>query len=223
MSTLAIAMTTCPRKEAYAFRAVASLRAAGFTETLHVFAEPDSPELTQFANLTIHPAETKLGCFQNWRRAATWLYENLAEDWLMVLQDDVIWCHDACTQLGRAIHQPGLQAVGMLSPYTSKAMVPTGAKTGWLNAKFHNRAFWGALAVCMPRASLGSLLALDRFRNHPHHRKVDVVIGNCFRDLGLAIKVHVPSLADHIGKISTLGRHKFLHNQWGRNGFRFSS
>ncbi len=220
--TLALAMTSCPRPEPYVTSALVSLRDAGFHEPLHVFNEPDSHDVAAFPNVVTHDNPTQLGCFPNWKNALTWMVENAAWDWVLMLQDDVVWRNDSARQMHQAINAPALQQVGFISPYTSKAMIPKVPNpSGWVDAKFHNKAFWGALAICMPRSSAQSLLAFQRFRDHKHHRKLDVIVGNCFRDMDQAIKVHVPSLADHIGHISTLGRHKIKGNAWGRKGAGF--
>jgi hypothetical protein len=98
-----------------------------------------------------------------------------------------------------------------------------GAPQRWVNCRFHNNAFWGAVAMCFPRASLIKMQTEgQRYINHKHHRKLDVVVGNSMRaDMGMSIRVAVPSLVDHIGSWSTLGRHRLKGNQWGRRGFAF--
>lgn len=231
---LAIGMTTAPREEPYVGRAYSSLRAAGFDQPLHLFLEPDSP-FTNFEpdpdDVVRHFATTQLGCFLNWKRALSHLAYREDADWVMVLQDDVIWRRD-----GRAMVEAELPAweamgyrFGFASPYTSPAMVPFTKKDdyvvmgweGWVAPEFHNNAFWGALAMIFSRESAQSLLTFDRFRKHDHHRKVDVVVGNCMRDMGREMRVAVPSLCDHIGERSTLGRDKIKGIQWGRRGFAF--
>jgi hypothetical protein len=242
---LAIGMTVGVRvnKEIvydYCQQAVHSLREAGFPQVLHLFLEPGAarhiPEPRKKLNLCLHQNEHKLGCFKNFCHGLRWLYENTEADWLLMLQDDAVWRKDGWSVMEKAINTAEFHDVGFLSPYTSKSMVNKVAKgrlkqvkrnrkvwENWEDARFHNRAFWGAVAMCFPREAARRLEhESKRYRTHKHHRKLDVVVGNAVRhELQLAIKVHVPSLVDHIGSWSTLGRHRFRGNQWGRRGFLF--
>jgi hypothetical protein len=142
----------------------------------------------------------------------------------MIVQDDVIYRDDTSHQLHKGINAPKLQEVGFLSPYASAAMVHPShkPKKGWWPA-FHGKGkgFWGALTLCMPRKSAIKLLNNQRFKSHTHHRKVDVIVGNCFRDMHLDRRICLPSLCNHIGRVSTLGRHKIKGISHGRRGFRF--
>jgi len=221
MPNLAIGMTTAHRTQLYAFESLASLRRAGFSETLHIFAEPNAPDLSGHADVRVHQNTTRLNCYGNWRHALEHLYEHVPADLYLIVQDDVIYRNDAAKQLTAAVSELDLRKVGFLSLYCSVAMASPDKRMGWQDAKFYNNAFWGALTLGIPRESAGRLLENGRFRGHDHHRKVDVLVGNCFRDMGLARKVHVPSLANHIGRISTLGRHKVRGISWGRVGYQF--
>lgn len=232
MPTLAIGMTVAPRPGggAYYPEALRSLRAAGYSQPVHLFTEPGTPAADVGADILLHPNSVKRGCYKNWRHALTQLLVlEPAAEWLLMLQDDGVWRGDAHAKL-----QDGMARyphVGFLSPYTSKAMlsvtsvrnIKVNRTDAWVPVKFHNKAFWGAVATCWPRAAVERLLACPRVVNHDHHRKVDVVIGNACRDLGLPILVHAPSLANHIGKKSTIGRDKLIGNQWGRVGCGFRS
>jgi len=216
----------------YFQQSVHSTRRAGFTEPIHAFVEPGASQHVPDADrwkIVSHQNEEQLNCFGNFKHGLTWLLENTKADWLLMLQDDATWRLDGYDRLMDAVCDPDLQEVGMISPYTSKSMVPAKfldpAKNSneWVECKFHNKAFWGAVAMAFPRKSAEALLNdSERFRNHSHHRKLDVIVGNSLRhDLELPIKVHVPSLVDHIGSWSTLGRHRFKANQWGRRGYLF--
>lgn len=224
--TLAVGMTTAQRKERYVFESISSFRSAGFPHELQVYAEPKSHDLTDLPGVVVHWNETRLNCFANWRHALTQLTSNISADWYMVVQDDVKYRDDAWHQLEKAINSPKYQNVGFLSPYTSAAMVSSKFKNrkGWHPAAHgRKKGFWGALTFCMPAKSARMLLNNKRFIDHGknNHRKVDVIVGNCFRDMNLPRLVCLPSLCDHIGKVSTLGRHKIKGISHGRRGFRF--
>lgn len=238
--TLAIGMTVGLRRNKgviydYCDRSVVSLRRAGFTEPLHAFVEPQAemhvPSRPEW-QVRLHMNKRNLGCFKNFRMGLKWLLDHTQADWLLMLQDDAIWTPGASALVYEAINDPRFQQAGFLSPYTSKAMVDPKqrkfAQAGkledpWQPARFHNKAFWGAVAMLFPRASALKLeTECKRYREHKHHRKLDVVVGNAMRrDMDLAIYVRVPSLCNHIGAFSTLGRHRFKGNQWGRRGFLF--
>jgi hypothetical protein len=241
---LVIGMTVGRRSEAaeatgYTAAAIQSLRAAGFTQPLHVFCEPGAaaqlPPTGQH-NTVVHMNAVQHGCFRNFRQGSRYLLEQTDAAWIMMLQDDGIWRADGWAHMQAAMLAPAHQAVGYLSPYTSPAMVvrrpparrpkskaaPAAPAMAWRSCHFYNKSFWGAVAMCFPRQGLEKLHASPRFVNHTHTRKLDVVVGNAIRrDLGLEILVAVPSLVDHIGKWSTLGRHKLRGIQWGRRGYAF--
>lgn len=236
---LAIGMTVGLRRNKgviydYAEQAAFSLRQAGFAEELHCFTEPEAgmhmPRPKRW-KAKIHQNEEKLGCFPNFRHSLKYLLDNTDADWILMLQDDCIWRVDGSQRIHEAISDPKFADAGFLSPYTSKAMVEPDARepkkwrsrNAWLPCRFHNNAFWGAVAMLFPRRSAQRMEdESERYRNHKHHRKLDVVVGNAMRrELELPIYVHVPSLCDHIGSWSTLGRHRFKGNKWGRRGFLF--
>jgi len=235
--TLAIGMTVGLRKTKqqtydYCERSVRSLREAGFKQTLHAFTEPGAQiHVPKAPDVTMLQHEKKKGCFRNFRFGLKWLLDNTEADWLLMLQDDALWRSDGWTIISESINSGDYDHVGMLSPYTSKSMVFQGDKVkyakkkveGWRKCHFHNKAFWGAVAMLFPRESAMKMEdESQRYRNHKHHRKLDVIVGNALRkELKLEILVRVPSLVEHIGAWSTLGRHKLRGNQWGRRGFHF--
>ncbi len=235
--TLAIGVTIGLRKNKqhvyqYFQESIASLRAAGFKQPVVAFVEPGAeihlPALDQFNIKPVQRAE-KLGCFQNFRHGLQHLMQHEPADWYLMLQDDCVWRADSALVLGALLNDPAMQTVGMLSPYTSKAMVPFKEKKRDERGKpgdrvascsFYNKAFWGAVAMAFPHESAKALDAHPRYAEHAHTRKLDVVVGNTLRvELKLDIKICLPSLCDHIGAISTLGRHKLKSNQWGRHGY----
>jgi hypothetical protein len=202
---IAIGMITAPRTTPTIERSIASLRAAGFDEGLHVFAEPDAfvP-----AGVTVTRNPTKLGCYSNWRKALEGLVATNAEH-VLLLQDDVVWSAGAA-----AIVREKLAATpaGLVSPYASPVCVP-GRKyrerypgrygEGWTETN-RGRGFWGALALGFPLATAKALLACPKFLEYREQVQVDVLLGRCMIDLGLPTWVFLPSLCDHVGVESTV-------------------
>ncbi len=226
----------------YAVQSILSFREAGFQQPLHVFVEPGAkihlPNAKQWG-LRVHYNKEQLHCFGNFKRGAQFLIDETDANWILMLQDDAVWRKNSSALLQAAIDNPASQGAGFLSPYASKAMIAAGhkkrlkkdlqAKNGpvqrWVQCNFYNKAFWGAVAMCFPRSSLITMQTEgQRYKGHKHPRKLDVVVGNTIRrDLGLPIFMAVPSLVDHIGSWSTMGRHRLRGNQWGRRGFAFES
>jgi len=228
--TLALSITTAGRDGSTLLRSIANIRRVGFTQPLHVFAEPNavSDRLISAAddNAVIHRHARQHGCYKNWRFSMEWMHANTDSDWVLAMQDDVIWCWRAPTILQYALETVDKDQVGFLSPYVSPAMVPPRAsrlRHCWVRCQRRN--FWGAVAMCYPRASLAYTVQSKRFREHTHFRQVDVVAGDVFyqcKDQRWPY-IHLPSLADHIGSKSTIGRDKNPQNQWARHGFRFNA
>ena len=234
---LALGMTCCARTDGsrrydYTKAATTSLRdTGGFHEPLVLYCEPGDIPVpnSKTYNFTEVRNTSVLGCFQNWRAGLTDLLQRYPEaSAYMMLQDDSVWAADAAQRVRAALETDWFPSCGFISPYTSPAMVPrklryrrSAASESWVDANFFNKSFWGAVAICLPRASAEYLLQASRFAHHDHARKLDVVVGNVFRDADKRMMVSVPSLCDHIGAFSSLGRHKFRSIQWGRRGFQF--
>ena len=224
--SLAIAMQVAPRRVVTVGDTLASLRGAGFSEAVHVFAEPGA-QVPSDAAIHLHENAENQGAFRNWRQAASFLLTATAADWLLICQDDVQFAQRARRVLDQFLQSAPV--AGFVSLYTSRAMVPAHVRTetkltrGWCEATLHNNGFIGAQALCFPRESLHRLLEHDRFRRHNSHRKIDVIVARVLQEsLHLPLWVHVPSLADHSGASnSTLGRDKIVGIQWLRRGLRF--
>src|SRR5262249_33931697 len=115
---LAIAMTTAPRRAPTLTRALTSLRAAGFGEVVHVFAEPGTfaHNLQPIdARTIIHGHTSTLGCFGNWSYALRYLQKKISAKWLMVVQDDAIWSQESADVLRAQIVARQNQPTGFLS------------------------------------------------------------------------------------------------------------
>ena len=237
MASLTIGVTVAPRHNNagdvnYVRESLSSLRSAGFAQTVHAFCEPQAvtalPETD--TNVNVHAHDVAKGCFPNFRHSLNWLIDNTESDWILLMQDDCVWHPAAYDVLHRGFEQ--LPEAGFISPYTSRAMVEGGhpghndlsieLPAGWVPHRFHQKAFWGAVCLAFPRKSAEDLVSFRRFVTHDHHRKVDVVVGNCTRDMQKTGYVHVPSICDHIGQHSTIGRDRIKGISWGRCGLRFN-
>ena len=198
---LAVGMITAPRAEITLFRSVSSFRKAGFKEKIHLFAEPGSVDSSGLEGVERHNNQTRLGSVNNWKHALERLVGTGAS-WLLLLEDDTVWCKDAAARFYAALHNPPCREVGFLSLFASRAMVLKQGPYAWqsCNAGKH---FYGSLAMAFPRASAELIL-----------KNCDLVKANCSPDSNsgavmakfeLPCYVHVPSLAEHIGETSTIG------------------
>jgi hypothetical protein len=215
-------MTAAPRREPTLDRALISLRAAGFHEDVHVFAEPEtlgalerSKLVTAVARVIVHDNASRRGCFGNWKSALEWLIAHTSASWVMILQDDALWRIGSSEMLYVQMRTRQDPRTGLLSPYTSPAIVKKDFVDGWNECRA-GWDFWGALAFCMKRVAAEELLRHPRFVMHDHPLQVDAVVAASMLDLGRPSFVHVPSLVDHIGDTSTIGR-----TGGGRRGYRF--
>jgi hypothetical protein len=221
--SLAIAMTTTHRQPSTIDRALMTLRSAGFDETVHVFAEPE----TELAGLStdrvrVHVNKRRRGCFGNWKKSLKWLVKHTSASWLLVLQDDAIWLPGSAVRLRSQMDVCRDRRTGLLSPYASCMVVKEGymegANTdGWKECRA-GWDFWGALAFCLKRDAAKELLQHCRFAKHAGMQQVDAVVAASMLELDRPSFVHLPSLVDHIGVTSTIGNGD---SEWGRRGYRF--
>jgi hypothetical protein len=204
---IAVAVTTAPRRVPTFPQALSSLRGAGFSERVHVFAEPGTwdqiPRPRDERTLT-HDHATTHGCFKNWRHALKHLLAKTDAPWLLIVQDDAIWEPGSARTLRAGAEARQDLRTGFLSPYVSANDVPPGSGDGWNECR-SGWNFWGALALCIPRGAARKLLKHQRFVKHRQNQQVDAVVAASMLDLGRPSYVHVPSLVDHVGATSTLG------------------
>jgi hypothetical protein len=199
---------------------LANIHAVGFRQPVNLFSEKEPPIIAdnQRCKYVVHHYSGKdVGNFRNWRRAAMWAYANTNTKWYLFMEDDIAWCANGYKHLKAKLSgidsgsaKTRRDSLGMLSCYTSPAMVPPVATSnGWYDARYYGavEGFWGALAMCMTRESLGALLEHPRFVGHESTYQIDYVVGEVFRNLmdpKLAVRIHVPSLVEHTGEYSTI-------------------
>lgn len=205
---LAIAMTIAPRRRPTLHESLASLRGAGFTEDVRLFAEPgtfDHLSRPTDARTIIRDNPSTQGCFHNWRQAITSLLSETDALWLLVVQDDAVWAPGSADILREHMVARQDLRTGFLSPYvTDKNAIEAAFVDGWNECSI-GWTFWGALAFCMKRATAEELLRHPRFAQHQGTQQIDAVVSASMLDLDLPSFVLVPSLVDHIGDTSTVG------------------
>lgn len=97
---LAIGMTTAPRRSPTLETTLDSLRYGQFSQTVHLFAEPStfSPNWNR-PGVVVHQNQRQLGCYPNWLQMARWLVEHTDCPFLLLLEDDGLFCRGAAPAL----------------------------------------------------------------------------------------------------------------------------
>jgi hypothetical protein len=212
---LAIGMITCHRPNVDVHDAIAQLRWGGFDEPLHLFCEPGTPSLRPLPGVIVHRNETRLGVLGNWSHCLAWLLDHTTADHLLVCEDDVAYARGARTAWEKSLSE--IDRVGYWSLYTPRRdQGLVGDRQGWVGSN-RGRDAWGTQAMCFPRESAeivlkyGPLHAEDQF-----HGPTDAIVAQCFVDAGLPCYYHNPSLADHLGRVSSVG-HNWYDEHVGLN------
>jgi len=201
---LAIGMITCHRPNVDVHEAVGQLRWGGFEDVLHLFCEPGTPELRPLPDVVVHHNERRRGVLGNWAHCLAWLLDHTSAEYLMVCEDDVAYARGA----RRAWHEAlgAFDRVGFWSLYTPRRdQTLVGHNQGWV-ASNRGRDSWGTQAMCFPRSSAQILLEYAPLHNEDQFRgPTDAIVAQCFVDAGLPCYYHSPSLADHLGRVSSVG------------------
>lgn len=201
---LAIGMITCPRPDIDVCEAIRQLRWGGFCEPVHLFCEPGTPEVPFPPDVVVHHNPERRGVLGNWRHGLAWLRDHTTADHLMVCEDDVAYARDARTAWLTALGTVG--PVGFWSLYTPRRDRPlVGHTQGWV-ASNRGRDTWGTQGMCFPRSSAELLLGYPPLHTEDQFRgPTDAIVAQCFREAGLPCYYHNPSLADHRGRVSSVG------------------
>jgi len=190
----AVGVTTAPRGVDYLARTLASLKAAGW-ERPTVFAEPGSPIPAGHCPGQVVQRDQSLGIFGNWRQSLLDLLDGDAEA-ILLCQDDVVLCRGARARLERDLWP---------TPRTGCVSLYCGAPhaTGRGLTRIRRKNIWGACALVFPRDAAARLIDHRLVRNWRRSKKVDILVGSVLNALHLELWAYSPSLAQHVGAIST--------------------
>lgn len=236
---MALAILTAPRDGASTLPAtIASIRRAGFDQHIHIFAQMAKlPVVLRDGNITVHYDPVGKGVYANWKMAAHYLLASSPADWMMIMEDDIEWCDHGADIMYHTIGCINTNSarirrdrVGALSPYTSPAMVAKGVHTtGWTEAAFAGKikGLWGALALCLPREVLEALVDHPSFKDCKALNAIDYLVGDILRnqmDPPREVKVHIPSIVEHRGEVSTIFSKQSTsgsHINYLRHGYKY--
>lgn len=209
---LAIGMISAPRKIPLAGRTIASLRRAGFDEPISIYAEPGTEIDSDDQQIEVFHNARRLGNLHNWF-AASQKVRNKSGDYLLICEDDFTVCRSAKRRLLKLLRDKGQDKdFGCAALYTPKRNIDetSVSKNGW-HPLFPGPRGWGAQALCFSRKSLSDYMCSSEavFINE-QTGYIDISLLACFKRLGLAAYYHVPSLAQHDGRVaSTIGHPNF--------------
>ncbi len=202
-----IGMITAPRKKPTIDLSMKYLRKAGFQEHVTVFAEPGDYKIN-YPNYTIKKNKVKLGCFKNYHNALSQVV-NTDKDYVLIVADDFIY--------NKLTYKHVLKAINSMDNYAYLALfTPHGMKhppcqirgKGWVKVNMGWGAAFGGIRI-MKTEIAKQIITHDYYLNHLENYEKNQQIDHCIPqvcfELGLDQYFHVPSLADHIGKHSTIG------------------
>lgn len=157
------------------------------------------------------------GNFWNWVDVASELVKENA-DYILTMEDDV-WLHPKCIE----IVEPWVAKLDASGPWAYLSLYASGRWDKHFRMSLDIRGpgpyhtwlkLWGALALLWPKQSLVDLLEHAHFQQWPQTRPawienphecshIDTAIWETFRIMQRKQYVALPSLAEHIGEVST--------------------
>lgn len=206
---IAIGIISAPREQPTISVSIAACRMAGFTQDLHVFAEPGSDLCVSNGVYTeIH--DERKGNFKNWVFALTQLLTRYDEEWLMVCEDDISWAHNASDILEYDLRKFDRRGqAGAISLYCpirmSKVlerdyMAGQPLPYGWYGARL-GRSTWGAQCLVFHRdwalQLLNDKVLLSFIADPRWDKNVDALVAETINRKGREIVYRIPCLVDH--------------------------
>jgi len=199
-------MITAPRSNPTLRQSLRELRRAGFSQTIHLFAEPGSDVAALPPGVELFRNSERLGAWRNWRQAATRLMELSGSSALLICEDDIRLATDASLALQHAIETLDHDDLGYLSLYTPwQNVLGASLNPGWQALVLGDRAR-GALAYCFTRPGLRSVLQATPADESAGQVHADIGVTTALESAGRHCWFHIPSLCDHAASdTSTLG------------------
>ncbi len=194
--SIACGITTAPRSDAdYLPCTVASLRASGFDPL--IFAEPGSPV---DGDATTVWRQKTLGLAENWRRSLDVLCQ-LGDDAILLCQDDVVLCRGIAEWLEGAMwpcETTGAVSLYCPSHYANHAGGPIAIRAP------DPQNTWGACALLFPRNVAEEIVKHPIITGWTSDRGLDRCVGRVVAEMGLNFWYLTPSLAQHVGEVSSI-------------------
>lgn len=202
-----LAIRYFPREEETIQTSVDSLRKAGYTGKLIVFADGHSPPLKD-DNVDVRVLPW-LGCFKNYDRALQTLIRESDKPYIAALGDDILYRNNFLNFAKEIIDFP---KIGYLAMYT-----PVGVgrrhkwnkhEVGWKEIKGGWSASYGG-GYLFNKEVAKRIVKANYYQKHlatyKANQQIDRAIPQTVHELKLRQFFHVPSLLKHIGVTSTIG------------------
>jgi len=173
-------------------RTISSVVAAGFPAPL-VYAEPDAPAAATAGRGGKRWSEV-LGPIGSFKAMVADLLANTAEEWLLLLEDDVLLADHTADYLRRFNLTDEI-----LSLYVSGPRQLPGF--AWSTIK---KPLVGSLAVVIRRRVLADLTKTRQWRRWSKRDCVDQLIHRAAAEAGVPVQTHNPALAQHIGETAAI-------------------
>jgi hypothetical protein len=171
---LMVGCTTIPRGQPYLERTLISIESADLFP--YLFHDRDGNAVV------------------NWKMALGSLTMHDSA-YVLLIQDDVVFCRNLRNYIS-ALKWP--EDAGCISLYTPD-IIPD--MSPGLHAA--GGTTWGACALLFRTKTAIELLKTRTVATWPIDRRIDVMVGQAVRELGLRFYYHRPSLAQHIGEVSS--------------------
>ncbi len=139
----------------------------------------------------------KLGAWNHWFECLKFLLSKSKEDWLPIIQDDVIFCKNLLPYL-KQVKIP--DNCSIYSPFTP--IQYTGKQVGW--TLISDPSLWMAQTLFIRRDAAEKILKSNIVWQIRGDNQIDNRLGLWLIQSKNKIYFHTPSLAEHIGETSTL-------------------
>lgn len=203
MSSIAIVVPCCPRPEITLADTVENILHGGFeAKQLHISCEPGCYwVLPRCGSVWLHRNEFCYGPMLHFRFCWQWIYEKTDAEYLMLVENDVLFCSTAAEQLQFIIEREKNNPLGFISLFTPKSVAyptpPVILGDPWVDIRAGYYATAGQ-CMCIRRELLRTLMSDTAFV------PIDWYIGRYCKNNNLPCWHAVPSQAEHIAEFSAI-------------------
>lgn len=199
-----VIVTTAPRPRPTVLECLNSMCLAGFERPVVL---SDGDNLSMEGVIRNKPP---LGGFKSWCKALD-LGVQSRRDWVLICEDDILWCPNAFTLLAQDLGYCTADDFGYLSLYTCRRVSSHleqryGVhKRGTLEPGVYESRLgwstWGSQALLFSRESAIALQQSEAFKdyrkNYGKNRNRDAIVSKCLTLIGRRTWFRIPSLVNH--------------------------
>jgi len=204
---LTIAITTAPRKTQTLADSIRTLREAGYTLPIYIFAEPSLRDYYHILdrNVKFFQHRRKKGCFKNFDYVLQYMINYCRTKYFAIFQDDFIYKKTFLQTLETFDYNNN--SFGYLCTFTPNGMKHNlDGQQGWCRNKIGWHS-WGANYI-MNKDTATKLIKSPFYQQHKKYyvinQQIDACCSEAFHRLNIPCYYHIPSISRHIGHHSTL-------------------